>query len=903
MDGIGHPIHSQLNSDPVSTVYVDTTYDGEGNVATVSNPYRFTSDPTYGVTTYTHDALNRVTLKTNPGDNSTESWSYSGNGTTFKDEDGNSWTRTYDSFGRLTNVIEPTGETTGSYAYNALDDLTGATHGTQPRSFSYDSLSRLTSAFNPETGTISYSYDNNGNILTKRDARGITTTYCPYDALNRVICKSYSDGTPTVSYAYDKPDAAIASYAFGNFKGRLGGAYLSQSGVPLENYLPEGYDAMGRPYGYVECPGTSSCVANNNGNAVIASGVFYDLAGDAMANSAGVVHTIAATTAGDFAAAALSTYDTAEHLNSIVGETETFTAPGQGNPSTMSLFSATSTNPSAPAYGPMGLMNVQLPSNSTTQPTPINISRTYDKRGRILTETDLGGSAQSPIYQYALGYDPVGNVTSFNDFVMGNWTAGYSVNRLISSSASVGIYSNINFGWTYDSLGNRLTQTPSGSGQTPVPTAQTLTYNGNNQINGLVYDAAGNLTDDGTSKYLYDGEGRLCAVYHYQVPISQTQYIYDAMGRRVGKGSISSFSCNVLTNGFSLSNEYVYGLDGKQLVETSGWFAVLHSNFFANGQLLATNNGANWYYNLNDWVGTKRVVANMSGSINVEYASLPYGDGQTTVNYYGSDDTEHHFTGKERDPESGNDYFGARYYSSNMGRWMSPDPKAPSAKTLMNPQKWNKYNYVLNNPLSMFDPDGLVEMTVQLRAYIPQGHVFMYRGDNRGPTASQASNVTSRTSITLRIETDPSKSSTGVLSNPGGQAGTTHNDLTGNFGTQTVGVPKAQVGRDGNGNVVITIKQDAANPLTPQGETPGIKSDLTVSIPVDGSSVTTSGTLSGAPAFELNVGTPGNSMTNIPLQGASSNSFLFLNDLRQTNKLPTTTTPLPAPCQGSNCHQ
>ena len=63
-------------------------------------------------------------------------------------------------------------------------------------------------------------------------------------------------------------------------------------------------------------------------------------------------------------------------------------------------------------------------------------------------------------------------------------------------------------------------------------------------------------------------------------------------------------------------------------------------------------------------------------------------------------------TGKERDAESGNDYFGARYYASSMGRFLSPDPKIMTARHLVNPQKWNKYAYVINNPLMRFDPDG-----------------------------------------------------------------------------------------------------------------------------------------------------------------------------------------------------
>jgi RHS repeat-associated protein len=79
--------------------------------------------------------------------------------------------------------------------------------------------------------------------------------------------------------------------------------------------------------------------------------------------------------------------------------------------------------------------------------------------------------------------------------------------------------------------------------------------------------------------------------------------------------------------------------------------------------------------------------------------------GQAELNRVGS-----RCTGKERDTESGNDYFGARYYSSAMGRFMSPDWSAkeepvPYAK-LDNPQSLNLYAYVLNDPLSREDPDG-----------------------------------------------------------------------------------------------------------------------------------------------------------------------------------------------------
>ena len=69
-----------------------------------------------------------------------------------------------------------------------------------------------------------------------------------------------------------------------------------------------------------------------------------------------------------------------------------------------------------------------------------------------------------------------------------------------------------------------------------------------------------------------------------------------------------------------------------------------------------------------------------------------------------------HFTGKERDAESLLDYFGARYYSSSMGRFLSADwsskPRAVPYSSLTNPQSLNLYGYVGNNPLSASDPDG-----------------------------------------------------------------------------------------------------------------------------------------------------------------------------------------------------
>ncbi|MFN2529832.1 MAG: RHS repeat-associated core domain-containing protein [Pyrinomonadaceae bacterium] len=99
---------------------------------------------------------------------------------------------------------------------------------------------------------------------------------------------------------------------------------------------------------------------------------------------------------------------------------------------------------------------------------------------------------------------------------------------------------------------------------------------------------------------------------------------------------------------------------------------------------------------------------------------LPFGEelgagtgGRTTAQGYSvSDGVRQHFTSKERDNETGLDYFGARYYSSTQGRFTSVDIAGPD---LINPQSLNKYAYTLNNPLRYVDPKGLYEEDVHLQ--------------------------------------------------------------------------------------------------------------------------------------------------------------------------------------------
>jgi RHS repeat-associated protein len=117
-----------------------------------------------------------------------------------------------------------------------------------------------------------------------------------------------------------------------------------------------------------------------------------------------------------------------------------------------------------------------------------------------------------------------------------------------------------------------------------------------------------------------------------------------------------------------------------------------------------------------DNLGTPRIVLDQTGSLaNVRrHDYLPFGEelvagtaGRTVIQGYAADGVRQQFTGKERDTETGLNYFINRYYSPVQGRFSSVDPSnAEAASDLTNPQGWNGYSYVKNNPCTYTDPDG-----------------------------------------------------------------------------------------------------------------------------------------------------------------------------------------------------
>ena len=221
----------------------------------------------------------------------------------------------------------------------------------------------------------------------------------------------------------------------------------------------------------------------------------------------------------------------------------------------------------------------------------------------------------------------------------------------------------------------------------------------NNRMDGYGYDAAGNLLNDGNYAYTYDAENRISQV---SLPGSAfvASYVYDAQGRRARKTTTSG------------TLDFLYDAEGHKVAEIDPTGTFLRGEFFAAGRHFAVfapepgPTGATFFTH-SDWPGTERARTDMTGAACETITSLPFGDGQTISDSCGDsarDVSPMHFTGKERDSESGLDNFGARYDSSSLGRFMSPDPIGGHTE---DPQTLNRYAYVRNNPLNLTDQTGL----------------------------------------------------------------------------------------------------------------------------------------------------------------------------------------------------
>lgn len=688
-DGLGRTTQTQLTDPSCATSdKTDITYDARGRVSTVSNPYCISSDATYGITTTQYDALSRATKVIPPdGTVSTNNvtTTYSDNATTVTDQAGKSRKSVSDGLGRLTQVFEdPAGSNYETdYTYDALNNLLTVNQkggdansaNWRTRTFVYNSLSQLTSATNPESGAISYTYDANGNLQTKisplpnqTGASTVTATYS-YDSLNRITQKSFSDGTPTVKYGYDA---------------------VAPSGCTLPTLTIN--NGIGKRTGMCDAAGSEAWSYD------ITSGTGWKVTDARITNA--IPKTTVYQSNFDSSLAAL-TYPSTRVVNYAY------------NAAARALSAIDSTGPinyaTSAAYTPGGALSAltngasvvsTLFYNPRLQPCRISVRSAGVSPANCTDATT--GNILDFTYNFSLSTANNGNVaaiTNNRDTTRSQLFSYDNLNRIATAKTTPTSGANCwdeQFG--YDPWGNLLTIGRISGYTCSNEELLTISATTKNQISGYTYDSAGNLiTIPGTggSSYLYDAENHLKQV---NVGGTITNYAYDGDGRRAEK-----------LNGSSVVTKlYWYGTGSDPLDETDATGSVTNTGFkefvFFNGKRIASrdsSNNVNYYFA--DHLGTARIVANSSGTVLDDSDFYPFG-GERIIS--SSSGNRYKFIGKERDSESSLDNFGARFDSSNLGRFMSPDPKLISLQRVIDPQQWNSYGYVRNNPMTHVDPDG-----------------------------------------------------------------------------------------------------------------------------------------------------------------------------------------------------
>ncbi|MGC2330289.1 MAG: RHS repeat-associated core domain-containing protein [Candidatus Acidiferrales bacterium] len=711
VDGVGREIRQATTNGEPSKPYdeVDTCYDDDGRVSFKS--YAFQDSGPFATSraceapeagdSFAYDGLSRTKTATH-SDGSVISSSYTGNATTVTDEQNKTRESFTDGLGRLEEVIENPGGFgyVTSYGYDALDDLTTVVqNSSRNRTFVYDSLARLTSSTNPEANwspanlsyvaTI-YSYDGDGNLASKAEpaqnqtgGSTVTLSYC-YDALNRMTSKAYTPqscpmSSPVAKYSYDQPNCLgqPMCYNIGHRTSMTDAAgseawsytIVSGSGWQTEDQRTT-YSLTKSAFYQYNLLSSPTSITYPSGRVI---NYAYNL-GDrptsatdqtTSVNYANTVHYWAGGSpcwaAYGAAITAAETYNARlQPLNrQATGSVVTYSGSCSGLGQTGNLLdlSYNFNLGSGDNGNVMGITN----NRDTTRSQTFG----YDALNRLLTAETTSTDSTSPLHCWGETYQ------------FDNQTTGGAWGNLSAITQMTGSYA----GCSGEVLAGITV------------TAQNRISNGSTYY----YDTAGNMMTISGVAYNYDAEDHLTST-------SGVTYTYDGDGNRVEK-----------TASGTPYKLYWYGIDGSVLDETDQTGSASNGNFseyvFLGGQRIGRRDYSNnIYYYVTDLIGTSRVIAEVpSGTTTATlcYDADFYPFGGERPPYTNNCTQNYKFTGKERDSESGLDNFGARYFTSNIGRFMSPDPSGIDLADLRDPQQLNLYSYVRNNPLTLTDPYGL----------------------------------------------------------------------------------------------------------------------------------------------------------------------------------------------------
>ena len=495
------------------------------------------------------------------------------NATTVTDQAGKMWRRLEDGLGRLSRVDEPDpngalGSSSSPnqptvYTYDALDNLTTVVQGVQQRTFVYDSLKRLTSATNPESGTISYQYDANSNLLVKTDARTDpsdsnkkVSTHFEYDLLNRLTRRWYNGSGSVSATTHNSPTlpAGVGATAEAKFyydnQTLPAGAPSYTRGTALGHLVAQTYGSgsNGDYYAYDNL-GRQTVKFQQTGTVNYRVSQQYNRAGSVSS----IEYPSDSTTT--------NTFDLAGRLTAFGGNLGDGSLGTPRTYSTGIVYSSTGSMLKE-QFGTNTPVYHKLHYNSRTQLCDVRVSNVNDEWGGELgalvnyystnwvhcgSGADNNGNVlmsqtiiNSTYFEDRYSYDSLNRLTGVSEYPNGATLAGTQQydydrwgNRTINPASTLGI----NKQFTVNTANNRL----------GVPIGQPGVMN---------YDDAGNLITDtytGAGNRTYDAENNMTSAMGNNSQMAS--YVYDVSGNRI-KRTVDS-----------VETWQVYGIDEQLLAE------------------------------------------------------------------------------------------------------------------------------------------------------------------------------------------------------------------------------------------------------------------------------------------------------------------------------------------------
>ncbi len=661
-------------------------YDSHGNLTSIVRPGSIETDigrnaTTGQITSITdprskewtlgHDSNGNLTSVTSPlGNDVTAGYDTAGRPTTIVDPRGNvsgatpsdyTWTIAYDAAGHRTSVTDPLSHAT-TYAYDDAGRLTSVTDAnSHATSYGYDNADRLTSVTAPGSAVTSYGYDAVGNMSSRTDANSHETDYA-YDSSNR-LTSTTSPTSKVWAYTYD---------ADGN---------ISQETLPSTDTITYTRDAIDRMTGidYSDSTPDVTYSYDANGNRTQMTD------GPGTANyTYDALNRLTQATRGSNSFS--YTYDNASNLAQRTLPDSRTVAYSYNDDELLSSATADSATTSYSYDAAGNLTSIAYPSGNGYTET-----RTYNHAGRLTNVSNSNGTVLS---SFAYTYDAVGNPTEVD--LNGGGVNSYTYNNRnwltsVCFQTSCPNSSDPKISWTYDAVGNRLTEVRSG-------TTTNYSYNNADQLTSAsyTYNSNGDQTSNGSRSYSWNLADHITST---TLSGTTTAYAYDGDGNLLQATTGSN-----TTNYYWDTNAPVPLLS----LETNGSGTALRSYTWGAG-LTGMKAGSSDYYYLPDGIGSTANLTSSSGATEWTYSYEPFGSSHTTTkNDSSAPDNPIQFNSQYNDPQTGLYDLRARNYDPTIGGFLSVDP----LPTTFNKGTMSTYTYAINDPTTFEDPTGMGAMSI-----------------------------------------------------------------------------------------------------------------------------------------------------------------------------------------------